>query len=130
MGRLIRERLALFNNSVDMTVPQKLVNPKIVMSSARDLCERSQLSQFMDQINQLSELAHKGRLSALGPGCRGRERVSFEFGDFHSSHHGRICPIETSKGRNIGLSTLARVNEFSFIEELYFCNWGRCCHFS
>ena len=119
MERLIRERMALFDNSVDTIVPQKLVNPKIFMSSVRDFFARSQLSQFMDQINPLSELAHKRRLSALGPGGLSRERASFEVRDVNSSHYGRICPIETPEGPNIGLinslSTFARVNEFVFI---------------
>ncbi|MDR1366458.1 MAG: DNA-directed RNA polymerase subunit beta [Puniceicoccales bacterium] len=123
MERLIRERMALFDNSVDTIIPQKLVNPKIFMSSVRDFFARSQLSQFMDQINPLSELAHKRRLSALGPGGLSRERASFEVRDVHSSHYGRICPIETPEGPNIGLinslGTFARVNEFGFIETPY-----------
>jgi DNA-directed RNA polymerase subunit beta len=93
------------------------------MSSVRDFFARSQLSQFMDQINPLSELAHKRRLSALGPGGLSRERASFEVRDVHSSHYGRICPIETPEGPNIGLinslSTFAHVNEFGFIETPY-----------
>lgn len=123
MERLIRERMALFDNSVDTIVPQKLVNPKIFMASVRDFFARSQLSQFMDQINPLSELAHKRRLSALGPGGLSRERAGFEVRDVHISHYGRICPIETPEGPNIGLinslSIFARVNEFGFIETPY-----------
>ncbi|MDR0590294.1 MAG: DNA-directed RNA polymerase subunit beta [Puniceicoccales bacterium] len=123
MERLIRERMALFDNSVDTIVPQKLVNPKIFMGAIRDFFTRSQLSQFMDQINPLSELAHKRRLSALGPGGLSRERAGFEVRDVHASHYGRICPIETPEGPNIGLinslSTFARVNEFGFIETPY-----------
>ncbi|MDE6575912.1 MAG: DNA-directed RNA polymerase subunit beta [Opitutales bacterium] len=123
MERLIRERMALFDNSVDTIVPQKLVNPKIFMAAVRDFFARSQLSQFMDQINPLSELAHKRRLSALGPGGLSRERAGFEVRDVHMSHYGRICPIETPEGPNIGLinslSIFARVNEFGFIETPY-----------
>ncbi|MDR2806665.1 MAG: DNA-directed RNA polymerase subunit beta [Puniceicoccales bacterium] len=123
MERLIRERMALFDNSVDTVVPQKLVNPKIFMGTIRDFFARSQLSQFMDQINPLSELSHKRRLSALGPGGLSRERAGFEVRDVHASHYGRICPIETPEGPNIGLinslSTFAHVNEFGFIETPY-----------
>lgn len=123
MERLIRERMALFDNSVDTIVPQKLVNPKIFMSTVRDFFARSQLSQFMDQINPLSELAHKRRLSALGPGGLSRDRAGFEVRDVHASHYGRICPIETPEGPNIGLinslSSYANVNEFGFIETPY-----------
>ena len=123
MERLIRERMALFDNSVDTIVPQKLVNPKIFMSSVRDFFARSQLSQFMDQINPLSELAHKRRLSALGPGGLSRERAGFEVRDVHLSHYGRICPIETPEGPNIGLinslSSYAKIDEFGFIQTPY-----------
>lgn len=123
MERLIRERMALFDNSVDTIVPQKLVNPKIFMAAIRDFFARSQLSQFMDQINPLSELAHKRRLSALGPGGLSRERAGLDVRDVHSSHYGRICPIETPEGQNIGLinslSSYAHVNEFGFIETPY-----------
>jgi DNA-directed RNA polymerase subunit beta len=123
MERLIRERMALFDNSVDTIVPQKLVNPEISRSSVRDFFAPSRLSKFMDQINPPSELAHKRRLSALRPDGLSRERVNFEVGDVHSSHYGRICPIETPEGPNIGLinslSKFARVNEFGFIETPY-----------
>ncbi|MDR2735633.1 MAG: DNA-directed RNA polymerase subunit beta [Puniceicoccales bacterium] len=123
MERLVRERIALFDNSVDAIVPQKLVNPKIFMSVIRDFFARSQLSQFMDQINPLAELAHKRRLSALGPGGLSRDRAGLDVRDVHVSHYGRVCPIETPEGPNIGLinslSIYAKVNEFGFIETPY-----------
>ncbi|OHE74398.1 MAG: DNA-directed RNA polymerase subunit beta [Verrucomicrobia bacterium GWF2_51_19] len=121
--RLVRERMTLYDQSVDMIAPQKLVNPKALSTSIRDFFARSQLSQFMDQINPLAEVTHKRRLSALGPGGLNRDRAGFEVRDVHPSHYGRICPIETPEGPNIGLinslSTLARVNEFGFIETPY-----------
>ncbi|MDR0351063.1 MAG: DNA-directed RNA polymerase subunit beta [Puniceicoccales bacterium] len=123
MERLVKERIALFDNSVDAIVPQKLVNPKIFMSVIRDFFARSQLSQFMDQINPLAELAHKRRLSALGPGGLSRDRAGLDVRDVHTSHYGRICPIETPEGPNIGLinslSIYAKINEFGFIETPY-----------
>lgn len=122
--RLIRERMTLFDPSTSGALsPQKLVNSKSLSAVIQDFFGRSQLSQFMDQTNPLSELAHKRRLSALGPGGLSRERAGFEVRDVHSSHYGRICPIETPEGPNIGLiSSLglyARVNEFGFIESPY-----------
>jgi DNA-directed RNA polymerase subunit beta len=103
--------------------PQKLINPKALSAVIRDFFGRSQLSQFMDQTNPLAELTHKRRLSALGPGGLSRERAGFEVRDVHPSHYGRICPIETPEGPNIGLissmSTFARINEFGFIETPY-----------
>jgi DNA-directed RNA polymerase subunit beta len=103
--------------------PQKLINPKSLSAVVRDFFGRSQLSQFMDQTNPLSELTHKRRLSALGPGGLSRDRAGFEVRDVHPSHYGRICPIETPEGPNIGLisslSTFARINEFGFIETPY-----------
>jgi DNA-directed RNA polymerase subunit beta len=121
--RLVRERMTLFDQSVDSITPQKLINPKALTAVIRDFFGRSQLSQFMDQINPLAELTHKRRLSALGPGGLNRERAGFEVRDVHPSHYGRICPIETPEGPNIGLinslSTYARVNEFGFIETPY-----------
>lgn len=123
MERVIRERMSLFDQSVDMLTPQKLLNPKLLMSVIRDFFARSQLSQFMDQINPLSEIAHKRRLSSLGPNGLNRERAGLEVRDVHSSHYGRICPIETPEGANIGLinslSTYARINKFGFIETPY-----------
>lgn len=121
--RLVRERMTLYDQSVDSITPQKLINPKALTTVIRDFFARSQLSQFMDQINPLAELTHKRRLSALGPGGLNRERAGFEVRDVHTSHYGRICPIETPEGPNIGLinslSTFSRVNEFGFIETPY-----------
>src|ERR1019366_813504 len=121
--RLVRERMTMYDQSVDSITPQKLINPKALTTVIRDFFARSQLSQFMDQINPLAEVTHKRRLSALGPGGLNRERASFEVRDVHPSHYGRICPIETPEGPNIGLinslSTYARVNEFGFIETPY-----------
>lgn len=121
--RLVRERMALYDPAVDHITPQKLINPKSLSAVIRDFFGRSQLSQFMDQTNPLSELTHKRRLSALGPGGLSRERAGFEVRDVHPSHYGRICPIETPEGPNIGLisslSTFARINDFGFIETPY-----------
>jgi len=120
--RLVRERMTMVDDKEKLT-PQKLVNPKALSAVIRDFFGRSQLSQFMDQTNPLAELTHKRRLSALGPGGLSRERAGFEVRDVHSSHYGRICPIETPEGPNIGLisslSMYARVNEFGFIESPY-----------
>lgn len=121
--RLVKERMTLYDQSVDSITPQKLINPKALTTVIRDFFARSQLSQFMDQINPLAELTHKRRLSALGPGGLSRDRASFEVRDVHPSHYGRICPIETPEGQNIGLinslSLYARINEFGFIETPY-----------
>src|SRR5271154_2463778 len=121
--RLVRERMTMYDQSVDSITPQKLINPKALTTVIRDFFARSQLSQFMDQINPLAEVTHKRRLSALGPGGLNRERAGFEVRDVHPSHYGRICPIETPEGPNIGLinslSTFARINEFGFIETPY-----------
>jgi DNA-directed RNA polymerase subunit beta len=121
--RLIRERMTLFDMESDTMTPAKLINPKALQSVVRDFFGRSQLSQFMDQTNPLAELTAKRRLSALGPGGLSRERAGFEVRDVHSSHYGRICPIETPEGPNIGLiSSLAifgKVNPFGFIETPY-----------
>jgi DNA-directed RNA polymerase subunit beta len=121
--RLVRERMTLYDQSVDSITPQKLINPKALSTVIRDFFARSQLSQFMDQINPLAELTHKRRLSALGPGGLNRERAGFEVRDVHPSHYGRICPIETPEGPNIGLinslSVYSRINEFGFIETPY-----------
>jgi len=121
--RLVRERMTLFDPATGTLTPQRLVNPKTLSAVVKDFFGRSQLSQFMDQTNPLSELAHKRRLSALGPGGLSRERAGFEVRDVHSSHYGRICPIETPEGPNIGLISsmgiYARVNEYGFIETPY-----------
>jgi DNA-directed RNA polymerase subunit beta len=121
--RLVKERMTIFDTNVEKLTPQKLINPKALSAVIRDFFGRSQLSQFMDQTNPLAELTHKRRLSALGPGGLSRERAGFEVRDVHSSHYGRICPIETPEGPNIGLisslSTYARVNPFGFIESPY-----------
>lgn len=123
MERLIKERMNLYDMSSDVMTPHKLVNPKGLSSIIKDFFGRSQLSQFMDQTNPLAELTHKRRLSALGPGGLSRERAGFEVRDVHPSHYGRICPIETPEGPNIGLisslGTYARINEFGFIETPY-----------
>jgi DNA-directed RNA polymerase subunit beta len=121
--RLVKERMTLFDVNLDGMTPQKLINPKALSAVVRDFFGRSQLSQFMDQINPLAELTHKRRLSALGPGGLNRDRAGFEVRDVHPSHYGRICPIETPEGPNIGLinsmSTYARINSFGFIETPY-----------
>jgi len=121
--RLVRERMTLYDQSVDSITPQKLINPKALSTVIRDFFARSQLSQFMDQINPLAEITHKRRLSALGPGGLNRERAGFEVRDVHPSHYGRICPIETPEGPNIGLinslSLYSYINEFGFIETPY-----------
>src|SRR5881396_3038070 len=121
--RLVKERMTLFDINVDGMTPQKLINPKALSAVIRDFFGRSQLSQFMDQTNPLAELTHKRRLSALGPGGLSRDRAGFEVRDVHPSHYGRICPVETPEGPNIGLiaslATFARVNDFGFIETPY-----------
>ena len=121
--RVVKERMTLFDVSTDTMTPQQLINPKALSAVIRDFFGRSQLSQFMDQTNPLSELTHKRRLSALGPGGLSRERAGFEVRDVHPSHYGRICPIETPEGPNIGLisamSLYCRINEFGFIETPY-----------
>ncbi|MBL0714380.1 MAG: DNA-directed RNA polymerase subunit beta [Desulfosarcina sp.] len=121
MERAIKERMSL--QEVDALMPHDLVNPKPVSAVVKEFFGTSQLSQFMDQTNPLSETTHKRRLSALGPGGLTRERAGFEVRDVHPSHYGRICPIETPEGPNIGLivslSTYARVNQYGFIETPY-----------
>ncbi|HDI60533.1 MAG TPA: DNA-directed RNA polymerase subunit beta [Desulfobacteraceae bacterium] len=121
MERAIKERMSL--QEVDALMPHDLINPKPVSAVVKEFFGTSQLSQFMDQTNPLSETTHKRRLSALGPGGLTRERAGFEVRDVHPSHYGRICPIETPEGPNIGLivslSTYARVNEYGFIETPY-----------
>src|ERR1700689_2461872 len=121
--RLVKERMTLFDQSLESISTQKLITPKALSAAIRDFFGRSQLSQFMDQINPLAELTHKRRLSALGPGGLSRDRAGFEVRDVHPSHYGRICPIETPEGPNIGLiaslATFARINEFGFLETPY-----------
>jgi DNA-directed RNA polymerase subunit beta len=121
MERTVRERMN-FQDETQIT-PQSLVNPKPVSAVIKDFFGRSQLSHFMDQINPLAELTHKRRLSALGPGGLSRERAGFEVRDVHPTHYGRICPIETPEGPNIGLmaslSTYARINRYGFLETPY-----------
>lgn len=123
MEKTIRERMNYRSEEQELT-PQVLVNPKPVGMVLKDFFGRSQLSHFMDQINPLSELTHKRRLSALGPGGLNRDRAGFEVRDVHPTHYGRICPIETPEGPNIGLmasmATYARVNDYGFIETPYY----------
>ncbi len=118
--RLVKERMTLCDTTRNDITPSKLINPKALSAVVRDFFGRSQLSQFMDQINPLAELTHKRRLSALGPGGLNRDRAGFEVRDVHPSHYGRICPIETPEGPNIGLinslCTFARIDEYGFIE--------------
>ncbi|MBD5553005.1 MAG: DNA-directed RNA polymerase subunit beta, partial [Desulfovibrio sp.] len=121
MERAIKERMSL--QEVSSLMPHDLINPKPVSAVLKEFFGTSQLSQFMDQTNSLSEVTHKRRLSALGPGGLTRERAGFEVRDVHTSHYGRICPIETPEGPNIGLivslTTYAKVNDFGFIETPY-----------
>jgi DNA-directed RNA polymerase subunit beta len=121
MERAIRERMS--SVEIDTVMPHDLINAKPVAASVREFFGSSQLSQFMDQTNPLSEITHKRRLSALGPGGLTRERAGFEVRDVHPTHYGRICPIETPEGPNIGLinslATYARVNQYGFIESPY-----------
>ncbi len=121
MERVVKERMTI--QDVDLVTPQALINIRPVVASIKEFFGSSQLSQFMDQTNPLAELTHKRRLSALGPGGLSRERAGFEVRDVHHSHYGRMCPIETPEGPNIGLinslSTYARVNEYGFIEVPY-----------
>lgn len=121
MERVVRERMSIQDPSA--ITPQALINIRPVIASIKEFFGSSQLSQFMDQTNPLAELTHKRRLSALGPGGLTRERAGFEVRDVHYSHYGRMCPIETPEGPNIGLinslSSYARVNEFGFIETAY-----------
>ena len=121
MERVVRERMSI--NDTQTIVPQQLINIRPVIASIKEFFGSSQLSQFMDQTNPLAELTHKRRLSALGPGGLTRERAGFEVRDVHYSHYGRMCPIETPEGPNIGLinslSSFAKVNKFGFIETPY-----------
>ena len=119
--RFCRERMSIYD--IETMMPHHLINSKVLSSVIKDFFGRSQLSQFMDQTNPLAEMTHKRRLSALGPGGLSRERAGFEVRDVHHSHYGRVCPIETPEGPNIGLisslSTYARINKFGFIETPY-----------
>jgi len=122
MERAIKEKMSI-HQEMQTTMPRDLINAKPVTAAVREFFGSSQLSQFMDQTNPLSEITHKRRLSALGPGGLSRERAGFEVRDVHPTHYGRICPIETPEGPNIGLisslSCFARINEFGFIEAPY-----------
>ena len=121
LERVVRERMTI--QDLDVVTPQTLINTKPITSSIREFFGSSQLSQFMDQTNPLSELTHKRRISALGPGGLTRERAGFEVRDVHYTHYGRLCPIESPEGPNIGLisalSSFARINEYGFIETPY-----------
>lgn len=118
MERAVKERLAQAEN--EGLLPHDLINSKPISSAIKEFFGSSQLSQFMDQTNPLSEITHKRRISALGPGGLTRERAGFEVRDVHPTHYGRVCPIETPEGPNIGLinsmAIYARLNEYGFIE--------------
>ena len=120
MERVIRERMTLQAQDMDVITPQALINIRPVVAAIKEFFGSSPLSQFMDQTNPLAELTHKRRLSALGPGGLSRDRAGFEVRDVHYSHYGRMCPIETPEGPNIGLisylATFARINEYGFVE--------------
>ncbi len=120
MERVIRERMTLQGQDMDVVTPQALINIRPVVAAIKEFFGSSPLSQFMDQNNPLAELTHKRRLSALGPGGLSRDRAGFEVRDVHYSHYGRMCPIETPEGPNIGLisylATFARINEYGFVE--------------
>ena len=122
MERAIKEKMSV-HQDIDSAMPHDLINSKPVIASIKEFFGSSQLSQFMDQTNPLSEVTHKRRLSALGPGGLSRERAGFEVRDVHPTHYGRVCPIETPEGPNIGLisslSCYARINDFGFIETPY-----------
>ena len=121
MERVVRERMTI--QDVEIATPQALINTRPVVAAIKEFFGSSQLSQFMDQTNPLSELTHKRRLSALGPGGLNRDRATFEVRDVHYTHYGRMCPIETPEGPNIGLigslSTYAKINEYGFMESPY-----------
>ena len=121
MERTVKERMT--TQDIEITTPQALMNIRPVTAAIKEFFGSSQLSQFMDQTNPLAELTHKRRLSALGPGGLSRERAGFEVRDVHHSHYGRMCPIETPEGPNIGLigslTTYGMVNEYGFIETPY-----------
>ncbi|MBR6429032.1 MAG: DNA-directed RNA polymerase subunit beta, partial [Clostridia bacterium] len=121
LERVVRERMSL--QDMEVAMPSNLINTRPVIAAIKEFFGSSQLSQFMDQVNPLAELTHKRRLSALGPGGLNRDRATFEVRDVHYSHYGRMCPIETPEGPNIGLinslATYARINEYGFIEAPY-----------
>ena len=121
MERVVRERMT--TQDVEAITPQTLINIRPVVAAIKEFFGTSQLSQFMDQTNPLSGLTHKRRLSAMGPGGLSRERAGFEVRDVHTSHYGRMCPIETPEGPNIGLighlATYGRINSYGFIETPY-----------
>jgi DNA-directed RNA polymerase subunit beta len=123
MERVIRERMNIQAQDMDVITPQVLINIRPITAAIKEFFGSSPLSQFMDQTNPLAELTHKRRLSALGPGGLSRDRAGFEVRDVHSSHYGRMCPIETPEGPNIGLISylagFARINEYGFIEAPY-----------
>ena len=123
MERVIRERMATQTQDMDVVTPQALINIRPVVASIKEFFGSSPLSQFMDQTNPLAELTHKRRLSALGPGGLSRDRAGFEVRDVHYTHYGRMCPIETPEGPNIGLisylASFARINQYGFIEAPY-----------
>ncbi|MGL5973380.1 MAG: DNA-directed RNA polymerase subunit beta, partial [Oscillospiraceae bacterium] len=123
MERVVRERMTLQSGEIESITPQVLINIRPVVSAIREFFGSSPLSQFMDQTNPLAELTHKRRLSALGPGGLSRDRAGFEVRDVHYSHYGRMCPIETPEGPNIGLisylASYAKINEYGFIEAPY-----------
>ena len=120
MERVVRDKMTMQSQDPDSITPQSLINIRPVVAAIKEFFGSSPLSQFMDQTNPLSELTHKRRLSALGPGGLSRDRASFEVRDVHYTHYGRMCPIETPEGPNIGLisylATFARINEYGFIE--------------
>ncbi len=122
MERVVRERMTIQDVEI-ITPPQALINIRPVVAAIKEFFGSSQLSQFMDQTNPLAELTHKRRLSALGPGGLSRDRAGFEVRDVHHSHYGRMCPIETPEGPNIGLigalTTYSRINKYGFIETPY-----------
>jgi DNA-directed RNA polymerase subunit beta len=121
MERNAKDRMSM--SEIETVTPAQLINARPVVAAVREFFASSQLSQFMDQINPLSELAHKRRLSSMGPGGLSRERAGFEVRDAHATHYGRICPVETPEGANIGLvlnlASFSRINEYGFIETPY-----------
>jgi DNA-directed RNA polymerase subunit beta len=121
MERNAKDRMSM--SEIETVTPAQLINARPVVAAVREFFASSQLSQFMDQINPLSELAHKRRLSSMGPGGLSRERAGFEVRDAHATHYGRICPVETPEGANIGLvlnlASYSRINEYGFIETPY-----------
>src|SRR3990167_7438020 len=123
LGAVRQHEKDMIKSEIETVTPAQLINARPVVAAVREFFASSQLSQFMDQINPLSELAHKRRLSSMGPGGLSRERAGFEVRDAHATHYGRICPVETPEGANIGLvlnlASYARINEYGFIETPY-----------